>query len=140
MKQLRFLSLLLALVMLLSCAMACTDQGTPDQPDDKEPSGEQTTDPDDNPDDKQPQEDEMDKYVKLTEKGQSIYDATYQTMVDRLHENGYAQTSLTGAYQGMFIRDASIQVMAHIAEGDLEMAKSILSHGNGCRFCLSYHG
>ena len=33
----------------------------------------------------------------------------------------------------MFVRDASIQVMAHIAQGDLEQAKRIL------QFMAGYH-
>ncbi len=128
MKQLRILSLLLALVLLLTAAVACTPA---DQPEEQDPvdGGESGENSGDKTGDDQPKEDEtMDNYVKLTEKGQKLYDTTYQTMIDRLRENGYAQTSLTGAYQGMFIRDASIQVMAHIAEGDLEMAKDILQY------------
>jgi hypothetical protein len=74
-----------------------------------------------------------DKYVKLSDKGNSLYAATYQTMLDRLYQNGYAQTSLTGAYNGMFVRDASIQVMAHIAEGDMDAAMSIL------KYMAAYH-
>ena len=74
-----------------------------------------------------------DKYVQLSDKGNSLYAATYQTMLDRLYQNGYAQTSLTGAYNGMFVRDASIQVMAHIAQGDMDAAMSIL------KFMAAYH-
>lgn len=67
-------------------------------------------------------------YVSLSSKGESIYQATYQTMLDRLNESGFAKTSLTGTYPGMFIRDASIQVMAHLAEGDMQCAKRILQY------------
>lgn len=74
-----------------------------------------------------------DKYVKLSDKGNSLYNATYQTMIDRLYEDGYAQTSLTGAYNGMFVRDASIQVMAHIAQGDMDAAMAIL------KYMAAYH-
>lgn len=135
MKHLRLWCLMLVVVMLLGCFAACTPA---DQPDPEDPKDSDVTDPSDDPNQEDPnqddpQEDEMDKYVKLSEKGQKLYDATYQTMLDRLHENGYAQTSLTGAYQGMFIRDASIQAMAHIAQGDMEEAMSIL------RFMSSYH-
>ena len=72
-------------------------------------------------------------YIQLSDKGASLYKATYQTMLDRVSENGFAQTSLTGAYPGMFVRDASIQVMAHIAEGDYEYAKRIL------QYMVAYH-
>ena len=131
MKHLRTWSLMLVLAMLLGCLAACAPV---DEPDPEDPDGtEEPGDPDNDPNENDPQEDEMDKYVKLSEKGQKLYDATYKTMIDRLRENGYAQTSLTGAYQGMFIRDASIQAMAHIANGDMEMAKSIL------QFMASYH-
>lgn len=62
-----------------------------------------------------------------------LYDATYATMITRIHENGYSPTSLTGAYSGMFVRDASIQTLAHIANGDFDMAKRIL------QYIVSYH-
>ena len=127
------LAMLLALVLVLSTLLtACQKPDEePDPNPDQSQDGEQTPDQPENPDGGE--EDDMDQYVKLSEKGQKLYDATYKTMLDRLHENGYAQTSLTGAYNGMFIRDASIQVMAHIAEGDMEEAMSIL------RFMASYH-
>ncbi|MBR6548588.1 MAG: endonuclease/exonuclease/phosphatase family protein [Clostridia bacterium] len=66
-------------------------------------------------------------------KGQSLYAETYQSMLDRTHENGYAQTSLNGAYVGMFGRDSSIQVMAHIAQGDYDYAAKIL------KYIVDYH-
>ena len=71
--------------------------------------------------------------VTLSQKNQALYRTTYQTMLDRLQENGYAQTSLTGAYRGMFVRDASIQAMAHLANGDLDKAERIL------RYMTAYH-
>lgn len=127
------LAMLLALVLVLGTLLtACQKPDEePDPTPDQSQDGEQTPDQPENPDGGK--EDDMDQYVKLSEKGQKLYDATYKTMLDRLHENGYAQTSLTGAYQGMFVRDASIQVMAHIAEGDMDEAMSIL------RFMASYH-
>ncbi len=71
----------------------------------------------------------MSKYVTLTANGERLYDATYQTMLDRLMPNGYASTSLAGgAYAGMFVRDSSIQVMQHIAQGDMNEAKRILQY------------
>ncbi len=63
----------------------------------------------------------------------NLYKTTYQSMIDRTTENGYAQTSITGAYNGMFCRDASIQVMAHMAEGDFEQARLLLN------FMTEYH-
>ncbi len=66
-------------------------------------------------------------------KGESLYAETYQSMLDRIQENGYAQTSLNGAYEGMFCRDSSIQVMAHVAQGDYSAAAKIL------RYIVDYH-
>ena len=73
------------------------------------------------------------KYVTLSKIGEELYKATYDTMLDRTEEDGYAATSITGAYGGMFVRDSSIQVMSHIANGDLDYAASIL------RFITAYH-
>ena len=106
----RLPALLLSLLLLLP---ACTKETPPSPPADTDPTETK-------------EEPEMKNYVKLTEKGQSLYDATYQTMLDRTHDNGYAQTSLTGAYSGMFVRDASIQVMAHIANGDYAAAELVI--------------
>ncbi len=68
-----------------------------------------------------------------TVKSQKLYETTYQSMIDRTRDNGYAQTSITGAYNGMFCRDSSIQIMAHIAEGDFDNARLILD------FITDYH-
>ncbi len=68
-----------------------------------------------------------------TVKSAELYQTTYQSMIDRTTESGYAATSITGAYPGMFCRDASIQVMAHVAEGDFEQARLILD------FITDYH-
>lgn len=76
--------------------------------------------------------DYMIKY-ELSEKGKLLYKNTYQTFIDRLNVNGYAATSLTGAYFGMFVRDSAIQVMAHMANGDYELCKRILS------YIIGYH-
>ena len=132
------LCLLLAFAMLLS---ACTPADpTPPEPDDQEKPGD-TTPPDDgkepddgkNPDDGKEDPPVDDGFVKLSDKGNALYNATYQTMLDRLMQDGYAQTSLTGAYDGMFVRDASIQVMAHIAQGDMDAAMRIL------KYMAAYH-
>ncbi len=66
-------------------------------------------------------------------KGESLYAKTYQSMLDRIQSNGYAQTSLNGAYEGMFGRDSSIQVMAHVAQGDYDSAAKILT------YIVNYH-
>ncbi len=70
----------------------------------------------------------------LPEKTKKIFDKTYQSLLERIDERGYAPTSLEGgAYPGMFIRDASIQTVAHITMGDMKPAKSILN------YILTYH-
>ena len=66
--------------------------------------------------------------LNYTAKGLSLYQETYQSMVDRIQDNGYTQTSLTGAYEGMYLRDASIQIMAHVTNGDFDEARSILNY------------
>lgn len=77
-----------------------------------------------------PIQEEIPLYSK---KNAALFQATYQSMLDRTKENGYAQTSITGAYAGMFGRDSSIQIMAHVAAGDYEQAKKIL------QYTLQYH-
>ena len=69
----------------------------------------------------------------VSEKNQALFQATYQSLLDRTHENGYASTSITGAYPGMFVRDTSIQIMSHVACGDFDQALNILE------YTLSYH-
>ena len=139
------LCLVLVFAMLLS---ACQQPTTPPDPDDEQTPGDTDKDPgdtdkdpDDNDDNDNDNNDDDNKedppvddgFVKLTEKGNLLYDATYQTMIDRLNQDGYAQTSITGAYPGMFVRDASIQVMAHIAQGDMDAAMRIL------KYMAAYH-
>lgn len=127
MKHISKRKLLTALLCLLMVATMLFTACKPNTPPDEGGENTPTTPPEggENPVD--------DKYVKLSDKGNSLYTATYQTMLDRLNQNGYAQTSLTGAYNGMFVRDASIQVMAHIAEGDMDAAMSIL------KYMAAYH-
>ena len=67
-------------------------------------------------------------YSTVTAKGAALYKATYQSMIDRIRQDGYTQTSLTGAYEGMYLRDASIQIMAHVTQGDFEQARMILNY------------
>ncbi len=63
----------------------------------------------------------------------TLHRNSHDTLYDRITERGYAITSLTGTYFGMFPRDSSIQAMAHIACGQSYAARKIL------RYLLSYH-
>ena len=67
-------------------------------------------------------------YATYSVKGEALYEATYASMMERIDSNGYAHTSITGAYDGMYTRDTSIQIMAHIAEGDYDTARSLLNY------------
>lgn len=78
----------------------------------------------------EPIEEELPLY---SQKNAALFAATYQSMIDRTQENGYAQTSITGAYPGMFCRDSSIQIMAHVAAGDYDQAAKLL------QYILDYH-
>lgn len=62
-----------------------------------------------------------------------LHNNSYNILRDRITVRGYAITSLTGLYVGMFPRDSSIQAMAHIGHGDYHCARKIL------RYLLSYH-
>ncbi len=65
----------------------------------------------------------------LTAKGAALYQGTYQSMVDRIREDGFAGTSLEGGiYTGMYLRDASIQILAHVTQGDFDQARMILNY------------
>src|SRR5689334_18068190 len=55
-----------------------------------------------------------------------VVDRTRQSLIDRVEESGYAPTSLTGAYVGMFGRDASIHALALDAIGRRDLAISVL--------------
>ncbi len=68
------------------------------------------------------------EYTLYSAKGQELYTNTYASMLERIESSGYAHTSITGAYDGMFSRDTSIQAMAHIAQGDYDTARSLLSY------------
>ena len=54
-------------------------------------------------------------------------------MIDRTHEDGYADTSITGHYDGMFCRDTSIQIMAHVVQGDYDQARKLM------QYVVDYH-
>ncbi|MGN1080952.1 MAG: hypothetical protein ACI4QV_02560, partial [Acutalibacteraceae bacterium] len=71
------------------------------------------------------------EFYELSEKGERLYNNTYKTLIDRTLPNGYAATSLTGAYFGMFVRDSSIQAMAHLARKDTDYCKKILEYAIG---------
>ena len=66
--------------------------------------------------------------LSLTAADKALLESSYQSLCGRLTERGYAQTSLTGAYNGMFVRDASIQAMAHLSRGDDEYARRLLEY------------
>ena len=71
--------------------------------------------------------------MDICEKQRVLFQNTYASLRSRIHPNGYAPTSVTGAYEGMFSRDASIQIMAHVACRDYEAARMLLS------YIFSYH-
>ncbi len=71
---------------------------------------------------------------KLDGESIALYDSSYQSLKDRVTERGFAPTSVSGnGYLGMFVRDSSIQVMAHTAYGDTGLARKML------KFILSVH-
>ena len=69
----------------------------------------------------------------MSERSEELYDSTYESLRSRITDRGYAATSLTGTYEGMFIRDSSIQVMAHNRYGDYHLSRRILD------YLLRYH-
>ena len=71
--------------------------------------------------------------ISLSEEDMALYEGSYGILKDRITDRGYAITSLTGTYVGMFTRDSSIQAMAHIANGESDKARAIL------RYLLSCH-
>lgn len=71
--------------------------------------------------------------VDLDAASVELYENSYNILKNRVTDRGYSITSLTGAYNGMFTRDSSIQAMAHLAYGDTNTARSIL------KYLLSYH-
>ena len=70
---------------------------------------------------------------RLSEEDMALYQNSYDILKNRITDRGYAITSLTGTYVGMFTRDSSIQAMAHIANGESDKARAIL------RYLLSCH-
>ncbi len=66
--------------------------------------------------------------ISYSQETLELFANTYGSMMDRIREDGYAPASVTGAYEGMFPRDSSIQVMAHVAQGDYDQARMILNY------------
>ena len=62
------------------------------------------------------------------EKNKLLYKNTYASLRDRIKENGYAPTSVTGAYPGMFARDASEEALALMINGDFELTRKMLGY------------
>ncbi|WP_142110939.1 hypothetical protein [Rarobacter incanus] len=58
----------------------------------------------------------------------NIIDKTYQSLSDRVRPSGYAPTSVNGGYEGMFVRDSSIQAMAMQSAGETDKARSVLQY------------
>ena len=69
----------------------------------------------------------------MTQKGKQLYQATYDSMAGRVEEDGYANTSLTGAYGGMFCRDTAVHALCHTRLGDFELACKLL------KYTFDYH-
>ena len=66
--------------------------------------------------------------MNIPEKHRLLFRNTYESLRGRIHSNGYTPTSVTGTYNGMFTRDASIQIMAHTACGDFDAARRMLAY------------
>ena len=57
----------------------------------------------------------------------SLYEGTYKSLTGRITGRGYTETSLTGAYYGMYLRDSAIQIMSHNVYGDYHLSREMLS-------------
>lgn len=73
-------------------------------------------------------EEEGETKLSFTEQGKTIFQNSYGSLFNRVEEQGYSPTSVNGAYSGMFVRDSSIQVMAHTETGDYSLAERILNY------------
>lgn len=71
--------------------------------------------------------------IEPDELSMELYENSYRALTNRITDRGYAPTSTTGAYPGMFVRDSSIQIMAQNIYGDTELSRKMLD------FLLSYH-
>ena len=63
---------------------------------------------------------------KLSNVALSLYEETYESLIGRITDRGYTETSLTGAYSGMYLRDSAIQIMAQNAYGDYHLSREML--------------
>ena len=63
----------------------------------------------------------------LSNMARSLYAGTYDSLVGRITGRGYTETSLTGAYSGMYLRDSAIQIMGHNLYGDYHLSREMLS-------------
>ena len=146
MKRSLFIKLISALLLCVMFLSACGNTDTPETPAETKETNEQpsetgtveTNDKESETNDKESETTDMenDKFVQLSSIGESIYAKSYESMVNRLLPNGYAPTSINGAYSGMFVRDASIQVMSHIINGDMDMASSMLKFIAGTHIAM----
>ncbi len=57
-----------------------------------------------------------------------LYVNSYNSMKDRITESGYSPTSVTGFYDGMYVRDSSIQSILHTKQGDTHLSRMILNY------------
>lgn len=57
-----------------------------------------------------------------------LFDSSYASLAARVSHLGYTPTSLTGTYGKMYTRDASVQAMAMLADGDDGRARAILRY------------
>ena len=69
----------------------------------------------------------------LSKTALSLYEKTYESLIGRITDRGYTETSLTGAYSGMYLRDSAIQIMAQNAYGDYHLSREML------QFILGQH-
>src|SRR5262249_913028 len=58
----------------------------------------------------------------------ALFDSTYQSLVERVTDRGYAPTSLTGYYGAMYTRDSSVNALALLLGGDDTDARAILRY------------
>ncbi|MBC7328097.1 hypothetical protein H5T87_08285 [bacterium] len=59
---------------------------------------------------------------------QRLFQNTYESLLDRLHPDGYLPESLTGAYGGEFPRTLGPYVFLLLENGELEKAKRVLKY------------
>lgn len=57
-----------------------------------------------------------------------LYVNSYNSMKERITASGYSPTSLTGLYDGMFVRDTSIQSLMHTNQGDTDLSRRLLNY------------